>query len=72
VQAVSNSRLCVLMGAPVQVKAVYNTKFDKMDATELFVWLVNGDKAKLVVYHFFAGTAPLQDDCSLPKGTRLD
>jgi hypothetical protein len=40
----------VIMGAPRQVRLVYNTKYEKRDATEEFIWLVNFDDVKLALY----------------------
>jgi hypothetical protein len=40
----------VIMGIPRQVRLVYSTSYEKGDATEEFVWLVNSDDAKLALY----------------------
>jgi len=40
----------VIMGAPRQVKLVYNTQYEKLEATEEFIWLVNFDDVKLALY----------------------
>lgn len=40
----------VIMGIPRQVKLVYETKYEKLEATEEFIWLVNFDDVKLALY----------------------
>ena len=39
-----------------QVRFVYNTKFQKSNATEFFVWQSDGQKASLLQYQIFPGT----------------
>lgn len=39
-----------------QVRFVYNTKFQKGDATEMFVWQSDGQKASLIMYKIQPGT----------------
>ena len=40
----------VTMGAPRQVRLVYSAKYEKGDAMEEFIWLVNFDDVKLALY----------------------
>lgn len=40
----------VIMGLPRQVRLVYNTKYEKSDAREEFIWLVNFDDVNLALY----------------------
>ena len=40
-----------------QVRFVYNTKFQKGDTTEMFIWQSDGQKASLVMYKIQPGTA---------------
>jgi hypothetical protein len=39
-----------------QVRFVYNTRFQKGDATEMFIWQSDGQKASLVLYKIQSGT----------------
>jgi hypothetical protein len=54
---VTDSRIEVIIGAPVQVRAVTNTKFEKRDATEMFNFVKEGSSYKLAAYGISAGTA---------------
>jgi outer membrane lipoprotein-sorting protein len=40
----------VIMGAPRQVRLLYNTSYEKGEATEEFIWLVNFNDVKLAMY----------------------
>jgi hypothetical protein len=60
VDHVTHRWLNVLIGNPIEVKAVYNTHFEKCDATEEFSWVVDGDKAALALYQIFPGTTPVK------------
>ena len=40
----------VIMGAPRQVRLVYRTRYEKSDAREEFIWLVNFADVKLALY----------------------
>jgi outer membrane lipoprotein-sorting protein len=40
----------VIMGAPRQVRLLYNTSYEKGEATEEFIWLVNFNDVKLTMY----------------------
>jgi Protein of unknown function (DUF4019) len=44
------SKLNVLMGNPVQIRAAYNSTFEKGPATELFGFAREGDKVQLLIY----------------------
>jgi ribosomal protein S27AE len=44
------STLDVIMGAPVQVHVVYDSTFEKGDATERFSFARDGDKFQLLIY----------------------
>ncbi|HEV2912369.1 MAG TPA: hypothetical protein VGX92_03535 [Pyrinomonadaceae bacterium] len=56
VRQTTQSGANVIMGNPVQVRFVYNTTFEKGDATEAFIWFVRDNKATLVNYKNFPGT----------------
>ena len=60
---VTDSRIEVIMGAPVQVRAVYNVKFERKDVTETFNYIKEGSSYKLANYDISAGTA------AIPKGS---
>jgi hypothetical protein len=56
------SQLNVLMGSPVQVRAVYNSTFEKGDTTELFTFVRRGnDSLKLLFYSVSPGTVKSED-----------
>jgi hypothetical protein len=57
VQQTTQSGAKVLPGNPTQVRFIYNTKFEKGDATETCIWLVKDNKATLANYRNFPGTA---------------
>jgi hypothetical protein len=50
-----SSKLNVIMGAPVQIRAAYLSSFEKGEATELFSFVRDGDKVRLLVYGIFPG-----------------
>ena len=43
--------------APVEVRVVYNTTFEKGDATEMFTFVRRGSKLKLAYYNISPGTS---------------
>lgn len=47
---VTFSQMNVIVGAPVQIRAVYNTSYEKGDATEQFTFLRDGDHVRLALY----------------------
>jgi hypothetical protein len=49
----------VIVGAPVQIRAIYNTRFEKGDATEMFNFVKSGDSVKLALYRVSDGTSQL-------------
>lgn len=58
--SVTNSLVNAVLPPPVNVNAVYNTKFAKGDATEYFVWIIDGDgSAKLASYRVSPGSVDL-------------
>ncbi len=57
VETVTYSYVKVLIErAPVEVRAVYNTRFEKGDATEMFLFVRRGSKLKLAYYNVVPGT----------------
>jgi len=53
---VTSSELNVIPASPMQIRAVYNSTFEKGDATELFVFVKESDAVQLVQYQIFPGT----------------
>jgi hypothetical protein len=49
-QRVTSSQLNVFVGAPVQIRAVYNTNYEKGDATEQFTFLRDDGHVRLALY----------------------
>jgi hypothetical protein len=60
VDHVTHRWLNVLIGNPIEVKAVYNTEFQKGGATEQFSWVVDGTNAALVSYQISRGTTAVE------------
>ena len=56
---VTDSEINVIVRAPVEIRAAYNSKFEKGEATELFLFLRRGDQIKLAMYQISAGTTKL-------------
>jgi hypothetical protein len=56
---VTDSEMNVIVHAPVEIRAAYNSKFEKGDATELFVFLRRGNQIKLAMYQISPGTTKL-------------
>ena len=52
----THTALSVIVGAPVQIRAVYNSTFEKGDATELFVFLKEPQGPRLADYQIYPGT----------------
>ncbi|HSK43017.1 MAG TPA: hypothetical protein VLA83_03910 [Candidatus Binatia bacterium] len=60
-QQVTFSQLNVIIGNPVQVRAVYNSTYEKGDTTELFTFLRRGNKLKLSYYSISPGAVKPED-----------
>ena len=58
-KAVSDSEMNVIVGPTVEVRAAYNSTFEKADATELFSFVRRGHELKLAIYQVSHGTAKL-------------
>ena len=54
-EQVEEKWLNVIIGTPIQIRAVYNTKFEKGDATESFIFIKEGDTVKLALYRIDPG-----------------
>jgi hypothetical protein len=54
-RAAKSSKLNVIMGNPVQIRAAYVSTFDKGDATELFSFAREGQKVQLLIYGISPG-----------------
>jgi hypothetical protein len=62
-KAVTRSDFTVLVGIPVQVRVVFNSKYERSDATELFIFLRENEKIRLSRYEIYPGTiVPLEQD----------
>jgi len=55
-EEVSEKWINVIVGAPVQIRAIYNTRFTKNQATETFVFIKDGDHIRLAAYQIYLGT----------------
>ena len=62
---VTYSQMNVIVGNPVQVRAVYNSTFERGRATELFIFIRHGDSLSLAFYSISAGSVR-------PKGINTD
>src|SRR5262249_11632198 len=47
----------VYPGAPIQVRMIYNTTYEKGQAQEWFIWKTDGNRASLLQYQIFPGWA---------------
>ena len=56
---VISGRVHELPGTPVQIKAVYNTAYENGDATELFMFLKEGNDIRLAQYQISPGTVKI-------------
>ena len=52
-------RLNVVVGVPIQIRAVCGATFDKGNATELFLFLRQGDRVLLSRYEIYPGKVNL-------------
>jgi hypothetical protein len=52
----THTELEVIVGAPVQIHAIYNSTFEKGAATELFVFFKEDQGPRLADYQIYAGT----------------
>jgi hypothetical protein len=59
-KAVSDSEMNVIEGPAMEVRAAYNSTFEKGDATELFSFFRRGHELKLAFYQVSPGTAKLE------------
>jgi len=50
VQSASLSEAKVFPSTPIQVKMIYNAKFEKGDGQEWFIWNIQGEDARLFQY----------------------
>jgi hypothetical protein len=53
---VTNSQMNVIVGNPVQVRAVYNSTFERGKATEMITFIRHGDSLNLAYYSVSAGS----------------
>ncbi len=67
-KAARSSKINVVMGAPVQIRAAYYSTFDKGEATELFSFAREGHKVQLLIYGISPGGTQFNGSGSVPKG----
>lgn len=58
-QSIIDKQLDVIIGAPVQVRAIYTALFEKSDVTEVFVFYKVEGQMRLVLYAAYHGAADL-------------
>lgn len=58
---VNDMMVNVIVGTPVQVRAVYVSEFENVDATELFLFVKEGDSLKLAMYRPSEGAVSLEN-----------
>jgi hypothetical protein len=62
-KVLTHSEFNVLVGVPVQVRGVCNSRYEQGDATELFIFLKEDDKVRLLAYQIYPGTVvPAKQD----------
>jgi hypothetical protein len=50
-----DKRINVVIGTPIQIRAVYISQFSKIDLTEIFLYVKDGKKIKLALYQTAKG-----------------
>jgi|GEM_PF-2434179 hypothetical protein len=60
-KGIIDKRITVIMGSPVQLRAVCNSQFDKEVLTEMFIFLRDGGQIQLANYQIAKGPAKLPD-----------
>lgn len=60
-ESVIDKRINVIVGTPVEIRAVYISKYSKTDLTESFVFVKEGDLIKLAFYQTSKGRSELPD-----------
>ncbi|MGE5474952.1 MAG: hypothetical protein ACM3UU_12110 [Ignavibacteriales bacterium] len=58
---IKDKKMNVVIGAPVQVRAVYISSFEKGDVTEMFTYIKSGDAYKLALYKPVMGVTNLDN-----------
>jgi len=58
-KGIIDKRVNVIVGPSVQVRAIYNSQFDKVVLTEIFVFMKTGDKIRLAEYTIARGPSKL-------------
>jgi hypothetical protein len=58
-EGILDKRINIRVGTPVQIRAVYNSKFEKEVLTEMFVFLKDGDEIQLANYTISKGRSEL-------------
>jgi hypothetical protein len=56
VQYVTDKWINVIVGPSIEIRAIYNSTFDKGDATEMFVFVRDADAIRLLHYQVSPGT----------------
>ena len=60
-KSVIDKRINVIVGAPVQIRAGYISQYSKMDLTEMFLFVKDGEEIKLALYKPSKGRTELPD-----------
>lgn len=70
-ESVKSSKIDVVMGAPVEIRAVYNSRFEKGDATEWFVFVIEGSDIRLRTYYVDRVRSPSPEEISKAESPLL-
>jgi hypothetical protein len=60
-KGIIDKRITVVMGSPIQFRAICNSQFDKEVLTEMFIFLGDGEQIQLAQYTIAKGPAKLPD-----------
>ena len=63
--SLTSSKVNVIIGAPVQIRAAYNSTFEKGEATELFSFVREGHKIQLLIYGVSPRRTPFNNSSGL-------
>ena len=61
ISTIIDSAVTIIVGAPVQVRAVYVSKYKNMDVTEAFLFVLDGETFKLAGYQPSEGAQSLKE-----------
>jgi hypothetical protein len=61
-ESVTDKKINIVVRSPVEGRAAYNSKYERSDTTETFIFMKEGAEFKLVQYNIFPGTIRLSHE----------